>query len=124
MFDWNTPVIQNNLANAESRVGDLFSIVTWNPVNICRAPSDAQRGGIPGENIDRQVVGWLNANQGSVNAQWLAALNVLDQLQVRTVADIRTYLAACTATLPGQQGAQGAPTGYYRFNWTPAFLPA
>ena len=114
MFDFSVPLILNNLANAEARLGNLFSIFTWNPVNICRAPGDIYRNGVPGENIDAPVLAWLNLHPAGVNTAWLAAVNVLAALPAPTPAQIRTYLAACTATLPAQQVAA---TGYYSFPW-------
>jgi len=112
MFDFTLP---NTLANAEDRVGNLFSIVTWNPVNICRAPSDDYRNGVPGNDLDALVLAWLNANPGGVDAAWLAALNVLNAAGAApTIPQVRAYLAASTATLPGQQLAA---TGYYSFLW-------
>jgi hypothetical protein len=111
MFDFENDVVPNNLANAEMRLGDLFSIVTWNPINICRAPEDIRRNGVPGNTIDTPVRNWLNANPAGVNPQWLAALNALAGAAAPTLDQIRTYLSICTSHL--------LPTGYYWFNWVP-----
>lgn len=116
MFDWGTQLAHpNTLVNAEARVGDLFSIVTWNPVNICRAPGDNRRNGVPGNNLDAAVLAWLTAHPNGVNAGWLAAANTLHLAgEAPTVAQVRAYLSASTATLPGQHNVA---TGYYSFAW-------
>jgi len=105
MFDFDNP-------DAEGRLGMLFSIVTWNPINLCRAPSDDQRGGYPGNNIDRQVVNYLSAHQGAqgVNGPWLAALNNL----INNTGTVTQYLNACSATLAGQLVGG---IGFYQFQW-------
>lgn len=98
----------------EDRFGTLFSIITWNPVNLCRAPSDDRRGGYPGNHIDVQVANYLNANQAQqgVDANWLQALNNL--IANTTIGTINAYLDACSATLNGQL-TNGI--GYYQFQW-------
>jgi hypothetical protein len=111
VFDFSEPDA-GTLATAEARLGDLFSLITWNPVNICRAPDDVHRNGVPGNAIDHAVIAWLN--QAGVSAAWLAAVNVLAAIAAPTPADVRTYLTASTATLEGQQAQ---PTGYYSFAW-------
>jgi hypothetical protein len=98
----------------ENQVGGFFSIVTWNPVNICRAPEDARRNGVPGITIDQAVRDHLNANQGvqGVNGPWLAALDAL--IGLNNAANTIAYITACSATLAGQQAAG---IGYYSFAW-------
>jgi hypothetical protein len=133
MFDFATPMVLNNAANAETRVGNLFSIVTWNPVNICRAPDDMYRNGIPGANLDYLVLNYLRATPGAAaNAAWMAAATTLAQAPgaaalpalapvpipavplVQTAARVTAFLTASTATLAAQLGTA---SGYYQFNW-------
>lgn len=99
----------------ENKVGGFFSIVTWNPVNICRAPADNTRNGEPGNTIDAQVAAYLDANQVAqgVNAQCMASLNALI-LHPNDVNYIEDYITQCSATLAGQQLAG---IGYYAFPW-------
>lgn len=113
-FDHAPGLPANALADAEARLGDLFSIITWNPVNICRAPEDERRANYPGNVLDAVVLARLNAHPAGVDPQWLAAVNALAAIAQPTPDNIRTYLAASTAALPAQQHA---PTGYYSFPW-------
>lgn len=99
----------------ETKVGGFFSIVTWNPVNICRAPEDKNRGGIPGETIDTQVEQYLanhQADQG-VNAAWLSSLQSLMK-DSKNVDKIKDYITKCSDTLSGQVNKG---IGYYSFPW-------
>ncbi|WP_338791985.1 hypothetical protein [Bernardetia sp. MNP-M8] len=100
-FDENDP---------EDKLGGFFSIITWNPVNICRAPTDDHRGGVPGNNIDVQVVDYLTQNPQGVDPQWIVAVNALNNGDINT----NQYITACSNTL-AMQAVQG--TGYYAFPW-------
>lgn len=107
MFDFDTN-------DNEDKFGTFFSIITWNPVNLCRAPSDDRRGGYPGNAIDTQVADYLRGHQVEqhVNANWMIAL---DDIIANTNNDtITAYLNACSATLDGQL-TNGI--GYYQFPW-------
>jgi len=100
--------------NMENKFGTFFSIITWNPVNLCRAPSDDRRGGYPAEAIDEQVADYLRAHQPEqgVNANWMTALDaVIANTNDDTITD---YLNACSATLNAQLVAG---IGYYQFPW-------
>lgn len=110
-FNWDTPVILNNAVNAETRVGGFFSIMTWNPVNICRAPSDAQRGNYPGNTIDVQVFNYLNMN-GLADQNCLTAIQNIINNQNNTT--IEAFLSAGSATLAAQLIAG---QGFYAFPW-------
>jgi hypothetical protein len=80
MFNIVIPMVLNNATNAEARVGNLFSIVTWNPVNICRAPDDIYRNGVPGTNLDYLVLNYLRATPAAAaNPAWMAAATTLAQ---------------------------------------------
>lgn len=108
------PMFDFDEADPEDKLGGFFSIVTWNPVNICRAPEDNRRNGVPGNNIDVEVVNYLNNNQAAqgVNAPWLASLQAL--VLNANNANITAYITACSNTLAGQQVAG---IGYYAFPW-------
>ena len=110
---------------AEARVGGFFSIVTWNPINICRAPTDDRRGipPFPGAGIDVPVQHYLTAQQAAqgVNQAWLQELTLLANALTPPVINpnahighINDYITACSATLLGQQNAG---IGYYSFPW-------
>lgn len=107
MFDYDED-------DPEDRFGTFFSIVTWNPVNLCRAPSDDRRGGYPVNNIDLQVANYLRAHQmeQGVDPDWMAALD--DVIANASVENITNYLNACCATLDYQL-TNGI--GYYQFPW-------
>lgn len=111
------PMFEFDTNDANDKVDGFFSIVTWNPVNICRAPSDDRRGGLPGNDIDHQVNNYLEANQAAqgVGNNWL---NALDQLMTHGNGDnneyLLAYINACSATLNAQLAAG---IGYYSFPW-------
>lgn len=109
------PMFDYEYEDPEARFGNFFSIVTWNPVNLCRAPSDDCRGGAPGDEIDQLVVDYLEAHpyEQGVNGAWLASLNNLIA-DPENVALITAYLNACSATLAGQRAVG---IGYYAFPW-------
>jgi len=109
------PMFDFDEGDPEDRLGGFFSIVTWNPINICRAPDDARRGGAPGDNIDQQVVDYLAAHQvpqGVVPA-WLASLNNLIPNPANVVL-IEDYITECSNTLAAQLAGG---IGYYAFPW-------
>lgn len=118
MFEWGRGPKESETLDidyAEDRVGGLFSIVTWNPVNICRAPADDCRNGVPGNTIDTAVLAYLSTNDIGVNPGWLQAAQTLSQaVQLLTLNSVRAYLAACTSTLTAQLTTA---TGYYAFPW-------
>jgi hypothetical protein len=71
-------MVLNNATNAEARLGNLFFIVTCNPVNICRAPNDIYRNGVPGTNLDYLVLNYLRATPAAAaNPAWMAAATTL-----------------------------------------------
>lgn len=119
VFNYGTsikaPMFSFESTEPEDKVGNFFSIVTWNPVNICRAPDDTHRGGLPGDSIDAQVVGYLNQNGAAqnINQEWFASLQAL-QANPTDITNINNYITACSNTLAGQQ-QNGI--GYYSFPW-------
>lgn len=107
MFDFDE-------GDPEDRFDTFFSLVTWNPVNLCRAPTDDHRAGYPGNQIDTQVADYLRAHQAAqgVDAAWMVALDAV--IANTTVDTITNYLNACCATMDGQL-TYGI--GYYQFPW-------
>lgn len=107
MFDYDAN-------DPEDRFGTFFSIVTWNPVNLCRAPGDDRRGGYPGNHIDEQVADYLRTHQmeQGIDPDWMAALDQV--IADASVENITNYLNACCATLDYQL-TDGI--GYYQFPW-------
>lgn len=120
LFDFDIRHLAGSLPKAEDRLGGLFSIVTWNPINICRAPEDRVRGNYPGESLDDKVRQQLLAYRNSLCPTWLNALDstwltALTKLPGQPSEDqVRAYLDAATATLAQQRDK---PLGYYRFPW-------
>lgn len=128
LFDFDTSHLPSSLPRAEARLGGLFSVVTWNPINICRAPEDHTRGNYPGENLDDQVRRQLLAYRNSPHPTWRTSLNnslqsALDGTWLDALAnlsgepsedELRAYLSVATATLVQQHNK---PLGYYRFLW-------
>lgn len=110
------PMFDFDETKTEDRVGGFFSIVTWNPINICRAPGDNHRNGVPGERVDNEVVNWINANQGKVGVPkaWIDLLLQLRDPVIPTNNQIDQYIAQCCASLEGQR-TKGI--GYYAFPW-------
>lgn len=100
----------------EDRVGGFFSIVMWNPVNICRAPEDAERANPPNDNIDVQVVDWLERYQNAENLpdEFLMSLRNLANDGPNNLELIEAYIQQCCNTLDAQiRNARG----YYQFIW-------
>ncbi|MBE9042159.1 hypothetical protein IQ235_15370 [Oscillatoriales cyanobacterium LEGE 11467] len=97
-------------------VDNFFSIVTWNPVNICRAPSDNKRNGYPGEKIDKQVIDSLKLIIESkyLKDYWLPSLEKLKSAKKPDVEVINEYITTCSSTLSRQLEN---PLGYYAFPW-------
>lgn len=128
LFEFNTIHQPGCLPKAENRLGELFSIVTWNPINICRAPQDPFRGNYPNEHLDDQVRRQLLAYRHSPYPSWRTGLNdclqdALDGTWLDALANVpgefseikvRAYLDVATATLTRQRNK---PLGYYRFPW-------
>ena len=109
------PMFDFEDSDPETKVGGFFSIVTWNPVNICRAPEDKKRNGVPGNTIDTQVEQYLAAHkdQQGVNTAWLSSLQTLMK-DDKNKDKITDYIVKCSDTLSGQL-TKGI--GYYAFPW-------
>ncbi|OJJ21070.1 hypothetical protein BKI52_10895 [marine bacterium AO1-C] len=100
---------------AEWLIDEVCSIVVWNPVNICRAPEDKNRGGYPKESIDQDVALYLEKHTDSQPMS--STVDVLGTLTVinNTLPRVNDYITACAETLI-EQLAHGL--GYYKFPWT------
>lgn len=119
-FDWGEQ-------NPEDKVGGFFSIITWNPINICRAPNDIQRGNYPVNAVDAQVLTYLDAHnippiadaacliaaQNTINNPY-DFINPANPANVAAIAAIEAYLITSSATLAPQLIASA---GYYAFPW-------
>lgn len=114
-FAIGAPMFDFSEEDPENKVGGFFSIVTWNPINICRAPSDKERDGVPGNNIDTQVTTYLKNNKEAqgVDQEWLDSLEqLIEEPDNRDY--IENYITKCSATLADQINAG---IGYYAFPW-------
>jgi len=104
--------------DVEERLGGYFSVVNWNPVNICRAPSDNHRHNYPGNAPDNVVALKLLTDQVNVGitldpnfAVFLQA-NIVDLL-----GNVDDFITACNASLAN------TPVGFYKFNWANVLAP-
>ncbi len=119
--------------NIEDSYGGYFSVIVWNPLNICRAPDDNQRGGNPGNNIDFEVIEYLLQNHNEPGINLFQAMQVQEmQVAFQAILDnraplnnyhndlqqgqqfIRNFIAACNASLAN---LQQNPSGFYQFPW-------
>lgn len=91
----------------EDYVGGYFSIIMWNPVNICRAPTDGRRNEAPGNEIDFQVIPRL-----AIGARLEAAFRAIPPNP--GIPDINAFIAAINAEL---HDLHTTPAGYYQFPW-------
>jgi hypothetical protein len=121
-FYIKAPMFDFTQSDSEDKVGNFFAIVTWNPVNICRAPEDSSRKNYPADKIDEQVADYLgnpaHKSAQGVNATWLTSLQALiteTNKNNKNINDfINAYVNECCKTLPGQQKSG---IGYYSFPW-------
>lgn len=116
--DIKAPMFFFTQSDSEDKVGNFFAIVTWNPINICRAPEDAKRNKYPGENIDEQVAAYLgnSAHQSAqgVNKAWLKSLQTLINGTKNNDKNINDYINECCKALAAQKKSG---IGYYSFPW-------
>jgi len=105
--------------DAEDYVGGYFSVIMWNPENICRAPVDARRGGAPGNAIDLQVINYLSINDNQpgidLSANMMHAFNNIPPAP--NPAEVTAFIATMNAELAN---IQHHPRGYYQFSWEDA----
>jgi hypothetical protein len=106
-------------ADGLQRVRGFFSLIVWNPANICRAPEDAHRGDYP-ENVFDNVVAAHLVQGANENAEGI--LPIPDLLRdgfdgaSRGNWEPRTLLVALNNTLRDQINVAH---GYYQFQWGP-----
>jgi hypothetical protein len=94
-------------SDIEEYVGGYFSIIMWNPVNICRAPTDGRRNDSPGNEIDFQVIPRL-----AIGARLDAAFQAIPPNPA--IPNINAFIAAINAEL---HDLHTVPAGYYQFPW-------
>jgi hypothetical protein len=102
----------------DERLGGYFSVVNWNPANICRAPGDNHRNAYPGNGPDTVVALKLLTDSG--NPGITLDPNYAGFLQVNMgnlVGATDAFITACNACL-GQ-----TPMGYYKFGWSNLLTP-
>jgi hypothetical protein len=113
-----TIFVDPNGADVDERLGGYFSVINWNPVNICRAPGDNHRSNYPANGADNVVALKLLIDQANAGitldpnyAAFLAA-NIANLL-----GNVDDFITACNASLAN------APIGFYKFNWANVLAP-
>ncbi|MFC3640931.1 hypothetical protein [Aquibium oceanicum] len=110
--------VDGNGADVEERLGGYFSVINWNPANICRAPGDNHRNGYPGNGPDNAVALKLLIdpnNPGIVldpNFGGFLEANIANLL-----ANVDDFITSCNACLAV------TPMGYYKFDWDNLLTP-
>lgn len=97
--------------DAEDYLGGYFSVIMWNPINICRAPMDGRRGGTPGNTVDMQVINHL-LQFNSFNPGMTATFQAMPAIPANQ--DIENFIAASNSALAI---LTASPSGYYQFDW-------
>lgn len=102
----------------EARIGGYFSVINWNPANICRAPADNQRGGYPGNGPDNVVALRLLTDQNNPGITLDANYGAFLRANIANLlGNVDDFIAACNACLAN------TPMGYYKFNWQNNLAP-
>lgn len=102
--------IEEDAKEPLERYRGYFSVVVWNPVNICRAPEDHHRqGGAPGDKVDEEVLCFLKKNTTQ-----LGLPDGFVEKANSAKADIPGFIAYCNSTL---ETMKTTPLGYYAFEW-------
>src|SRR5262249_16651611 len=104
--------VDSTAGNDEDWLGGYFSVIMWNPVNICRAPADARRGGTPGETVDQEVINYLLTMSVLLSREMNTAFELMQSRP--SVQDTERFIAACNQSLGT---LQAFPNGYYQFPW-------
>ena len=102
--------------SVENRVGGYFSVIVWNPINLCRAPVEAVRDKYSANTVDNQIrthlIKYSNKPGITLSRQMRLAFKTLgsqpDEQQ------LQRYIARCNASLVENHYAT---RGYYSFNW-------
>lgn len=96
----------------EACLGGYFSVINWNPVNICRAPSDEYRNGQPGNNPDIQVVTKLLADPNDPGITLSASYQAFLQRNIGNLTgNIDDFITSSNASLGP------VAVGFYQFTW-------
>lgn len=104
--------------DVEERLGGYFSVINWNPVNICRAPSDNHRGGYPGNHPDSFVALKLLVDPNNADITLPAPFSAFLQANLGNIAaNADAFIAASNNCLPLM------PQGFYKFNWSHTLAP-
>lgn len=106
--------VDSEATDDEAWLGGYFSVIMWNPVNICRAPIDARRGQTPGETVDQEVIKYLLTMSVLPSGELKTAFESM-QSGSPSVPDIERFIAACNQSL---DTLQAFPNGYYQFPWS------
>jgi hypothetical protein len=97
----------------EDRVGGYFSVINWNPVNICRAPTDEYRNGYPANAPDQQVVNKLLATPNAPGITLHPTFMAFLQANLQNLGgNVDAFLTAANACLGNN------PVGFYAFDWS------
>lgn len=97
----------------EDRIGGYFSVINWNPVNICRAPSDNHRNSYPANAPDREVVDKLLATPNAPGITLHPTFQAFLQNNLNNLGgNVDGFLAAANTCL----GCDCV--GFYQFEWT------
>ncbi|WP_429930397.1 hypothetical protein [Agrobacterium vitis] len=103
-------------------LGNYFSVIVWNPVNICRAPEDKQRDGTPGENPDFEVIQFILNNVDDPNITLRTEIRPFFAKYRNEIADqaeaVRNFVQQSNSCLDNQ------PNGFYMFKWNLAVKPS
>ena len=87
---------------------NVFSLIIWNPGNICRAPSDDKRNGVPGNTIDEEVIEHLMAENSISSAHLKKAC---DHIKTRSTSEfLKTWKCI-------QGDYVNNKVGYFKFPW-------
>lgn len=107
-------VTTDNGDTVEERVGGYFSVLIWNPVNLCRAPSDDKRAAYPGNAVDDEVRNYLLVNNATtgLTADMSTAFN--DVGNNPSTPAVQAFITACNTALMTDVDT---PKGYYAFAW-------
>ncbi|WP_429930400.1 hypothetical protein [Agrobacterium vitis] len=94
------------------RLNGYFSVINWNPVNICRAPDDNHRNNYPGNGPDNVVAAKLLTDPNNAGITLDANYQGFLQANIgNLLGNVDNFITACNASLAN------APIGFYKFGW-------
>ncbi len=104
--------------DVDERIGGYFSVINWNPVNICRAPSDNHRNNYPANGPDNVVAIKLLTDQLNAGITLDASYAAFLQANIANLlGNVDDFITACNACLAN------TPVGFYKFNWGNVLAP-